>query len=257
MKLFYFFLFCFTNGINPTKGQLHLELSGEMLLRFVFHPNYNYYEKSCCKFTIYGCIIFVTSDAYVHDAYKGRIETYKYSGTFDVRIWDVRAKDAGIYRCEIRGIQRHIYQDFQVVIADSETELNPILSFPKSTISPVSLAHHLLEKHQEISSNKWSLKFALGTIFGVVVIILIMSITLTVVYRKKKSREKCGRSFPSATNVTQQLPQELIYTTVDFKLHENTSNIYANLDIHNSRPDSGNALKTQDSVEYATIAGVL
>ncbi|XP_017323546.1 uncharacterized protein LOC108265568 [Ictalurus punctatus] len=255
MKLFYFFLFCFTNGITPTKGQLHLELSGEMLLRFVFLPNYNSYDKSCCKFTIYGCIIFVISNGYVHNAYKGRIETYTYSGTFDVRIWNVRSMDAGRYRCEILGTQK--YQDFQVVIADSETELNPILAFLKSTISPVSSAQHLLEKHQEISSNKWTLKVTLGTIFGIVAIILIMSITLTVVYFKKKSRDQCGRSFPSAPNVTQQLPQELIYTTVDFKLHQKTSTIYANLDIHNSRPDSGNTLKTQDSVEYATIAGVL
>lgn len=148
MKLFYFFIFCFTNGevvsaciylkermffffykilllstlsassgINSTKGQLHLEFSGEMLLRFVFHPNYNYYMKSCCKFTSYGCIIFVTSNGYVHYAYEGRIETYKYSGTFDVRIWNVHAKDTGTYRCEIHGTQKHIYQDFQVVIA--------------------------------------------------------------------------------------------------------------------------------------------
>lgn len=73
--------------------------------------------KSCCKFTSYGCIIFVTSNGYVHNAYEGRIETYKYSGTFDVRIWNVHAKDAGTYRCEIHGTQKYIYQDFQVVIA--------------------------------------------------------------------------------------------------------------------------------------------
>lgn len=89
-----------------------------MLLRFVFNPNYNYYEKSCCKFTSYGCSIFVTSNGYVHNAYKGRIETYKYSGAFDVRIWNMHAKDAGTYRCEIHGTQKkYIYQDFQVVVA--------------------------------------------------------------------------------------------------------------------------------------------
>ncbi|GAA6104732.1 uncharacterized protein LOC113656141 isoform X1 [Tachysurus ichikawai] len=255
MKLVCFLLFWFTNGINPTKGQIHPELTGEILLRFVFHPNYNYYEKSCCKFTSNGCIIFVTSNGYVHNTYRGRIETFEYSGSFDVRIWNMRAKDAGIYRCEIRGAQK--YQDFQVVVFESKTELNPILAFPKTTISPVSSAHNLLEKHQEISSAKWSLKFTLGTIFGGLVIILIMSISLTVVYFKKKSRDKCGRSFPSAPSVIQQLPQELIYTTVDFKLHQKTSNIYANLDIQASGPGSDNALKAQDIVEYATIAGVL
>ncbi|XP_027023005.1 uncharacterized protein LOC113656141 isoform X2 [Tachysurus fulvidraco] len=253
MKLVCFLLFWFTNGINPTKGQVHLELTGEMLLRFVFQPNYNYLEKSCCKFTSNGCIIFVTSNGYVHNAYKGRIETFVYSGTFDVRIWNLRAKDTGMYRCEIRGAQK--YQYFQVV-SESKTELNPILAFPKTTISPVSSAHNLFENHQEISSAKWSLKFTLGTIFGVLVIILIMSISLTVVYIKKKSRDKCGRSFPIAPNII-QLPQELIYTTVDFKLHQKTSNIYANLDIQASGPGSGNALKAQDTVEYATIAGVL
>ncbi|XP_058245606.1 uncharacterized protein LOC131352996 isoform X2 [Hemibagrus wyckioides] len=254
MKLVYFFLLCFTNGINPTKGQLHLELSGKMLLRFVFHPNYNYYQKSCCKFTRYGCIIFVTSNGYVHNAYEGRIETYEYSGAFDVRIWNVHAQDAGMYRCEISGTQQ--YKDFQVVLTGSETELNPIQAFPKSTISPVSSAHNLLEKHQEISSTKWSLKFILGTIFGSLVIIVIMAISLAVVYYKKKSRDKHPSSFPSAPNVIQH-PQELIYTTVDFKLHQKTSNIYANLDIHTLGPGSSNAFKAQDSVEYATIAGAL
>lgn len=57
--------------------------------------------------------------------------------------------------------------------------------------------------------------------------------------------------------ILQQLPQELIYTTVDFKCHQKTFNIYANLDIHNSRPDLGNALPPQDNVEYASIAEVL
>lgn len=57
--------------------------------------------------------------------------------------------------------------------------------------------------------------------------------------------------------ILQQLPQELIYTTVDFKLHQKTSSMYANLDIYNLRPDSSNALEMQDRVEYATIAGVL
>lgn len=88
-----------------------------MLLRFVFHPDYYFSEKSCCKFTSNGCVIFVTSNGYVQNAYEGRIETYKYSGAFDVRIWNVHAKDAGIYRCEIHGTPKHIYQDFQVVVA--------------------------------------------------------------------------------------------------------------------------------------------
>lgn len=102
-----------TSGINPTRG-LHLE-SGEFLLRYVFPLKYIYYEKSCCKFTRSGCINFVTSNGYVHNAYKGRIETYKYPEVYDVRIWNVHAEDAGTYRCTIHGTQE--YQDFQVVIA--------------------------------------------------------------------------------------------------------------------------------------------
>ncbi|XP_053360441.1 uncharacterized protein LOC128530490 isoform X2 [Clarias gariepinus] len=256
MKLFYFFLLFFTNGVNLTKGQLHMEFPGEMLLRFVFHPNYSFYTKYCCKFTRYGCMVFVNSKGYVHSAYEGRIETNAYPGIFDVRIWNVHSNDAGTYRCEIRTPQNSIYQDFQVVIADVETAMNPILDIPKSTIPPV---HQILDTHQEISSNgKWSLKFLLGTIFGIVVITLIISITLAVICYKKKSKDTCVRSVRSAPSVTEeQLPQELIYTTVDFKCHQKTFNIYANLDIHNSRPDLGNALPPQDNVEYASIAGVL
>lgn len=88
-----------------------------MLLRFLFHPSYYNNEKTCCKFTISGCIIFVNSNGYVHNFYKGRLETFKYSEAFDVRIWNVRAKDAGTYRCEIQGTRKRIYQDFQVDIA--------------------------------------------------------------------------------------------------------------------------------------------
>lgn len=114
-------------------------------------------------------------------------------------------------------------------------------------------------------SNKWSSTFTLGTIFGVV-IILIMSITLTIVYYKKKSQDrgefqpllilqafyfmnktlwknvyyltlypvisdKCGRSFPSASNVTQV---RLIYLTHPHMPRTNTTyfntRIYLSLD---------------------------
>ncbi|KAI5095034.1 hypothetical protein C0J45_15109 [Silurus meridionalis] len=184
MKLFYFFLFCFTIGINPTEGQLHQE-SGGILLRFVFHPNYNNYEKSCCKFSNQRCLAFVTSKGFVSNAYKGRIETYQYSGIFDVQIWNLRKMDAGIYSCFVVQTPA-IHMIFQVDITD-----------------------------------------------------------------------KCGSNVPSLPNITQHPPQELVYTTVDFKCHHKTSNIYENLNIHNSSSDSDNAVKTQDSVEYATISRVL
>ncbi|XP_046727965.1 uncharacterized protein LOC124400289 isoform X2 [Silurus meridionalis] len=164
--------------------------------------------------------------------------------------------DAGIYSCFVVQTPA-IHMIFQVDITESKPVLNPTLALPKSTTSPVRSAHQLLEKHPEESSNKWSSKFTLGAISCVVVIILILFITLTVFYYKKKSKDKCGSNVPSLPNITQHPPQELVYTTVDFKCHHKTSNIYENLNIHNSSSDSDNAVKTQDSVEYATISRVL
>ncbi|XP_036434277.1 uncharacterized protein LOC118813181 [Colossoma macropomum] len=266
MKLFFFFVFFFKNGINLMKAQLTAEVSGEVNIHFMFDPYFNYFKKSCCKFTQFRCLFIVDNNGYADAAYRGRIKTHEYSGALDVRIRNLQASDAGIYRCKIHGIQNYIiYKDFQVDIVDRKPRLDPVLLFPKSTISTVTSLNQISGKHQEppsLISDSWSLKHTLGTVFGIV-IILIITVILGVAYHKKKAKDleygtssfssdKCGRSLSSAPDIIPP-PQELnsiIYTTVDFKPHEETSQLYANLCLHNSK----SALKSQENVEYSTIA---
>ncbi|KAL7884967.1 hypothetical protein AOLI_G00077370 [Acnodon oligacanthus] len=267
MKRFFFFILFFKNGINLMKAQLTAEVSGEVTLRFVFDPYFNNHVKSCCKFALFRCLLIVGNNGYADAAYKERIETHEYSGALDVRIRNLQASDAGIYRCEIHRTQNYIfYKDFQVDVVDRNPRLDPVLLLPKSTLSTVTSLHQISEKHQEppsLISNSWGLKHTLGTVFGIVIIILTVTITLGVAYRKKKAKDpeygtssfssdKCGRSLSRAPDIIP--PQEelnsIIYTTVHFKPHEETSQLYANLCLHSS----DRALKSQESVEYSTIA---
>ncbi|XP_017543043.1 uncharacterized protein LOC108414656 [Pygocentrus nattereri] len=267
MKLLFFFIFFFKNGINLMKAQLTAEVSGEVKIRFMFDPFFNSYEKSCCKSVLFRCLFIVGNNGYADAAYKGRIDTHEYSGALDVRIRNLQASDAGMYRCKIHGIQNYFfYKDFQVDVVDRTPRLDPVLRIPKSTLSTVTSLHQISEKHQEppsLISDSWRLKHTLGTVFGIVTIILIITITLGVAYHKKKAKDpeygtssfssdKCGRSLSSAPDIIppQQEPNSIIYTTVHFKPHEETSQLYANLCLHNSEC----ALKSQESVEYSTIA---
>ncbi|KAI4902285.1 hypothetical protein NFI96_034710 [Prochilodus magdalenae] len=286
--------FCFS-GVNPTKGQLKADVSGEVSVSFMFNSYFNDYKKSCCKFTSLGCILIVDNMGYAHEAYKGRIELKEYNGALAVKIGNLIAGDAGIYRCEIHGIPNYfLYKDFQIEVADRSPRLDPVYLFPKSTISSVTSLHHIAVKQQEpprtdtlssrsldtnstlapvrsLISNSWSLKQTLGTVFGIGIIVLVVAIILGVAYHKKKARDpvfstspfsldKCGRTLSSAPDIIPQPPQELnsiIYTTVDFKPYEDTAQLYANLGFYNTGvvgPDSDSPLRSQESVEYSTIA---
>ncbi|XP_062854809.1 zinc finger protein 335-like [Trichomycterus rosablanca] len=144
-----------------------------------------------------------------------------------------------------------------ITFTEEWTRLNSVVVLPKSTVSSITAEHHVFKNHQEETSNSWNLSVILGAVFGAVVIILTVLITLAVVYHKKKAKDQSGRSISSSPSVTQQPPQELIYTTVHFKPNEKESQLYANLKICSPKPNSASTMKTNEGVEYSTIGANL
>ncbi|XP_007231997.3 uncharacterized protein LOC103025311 isoform X1 [Astyanax mexicanus] len=280
MKLFLFLFLVFENDIISAVKQISAEISGEITLTLIFNPYYNSFSKICYKVLPHNWLVIVNTGGYADGAYKGRIETHEYNGRMDMRIWNLDRGDAGTYRCQIQGTQNFFYQDFQVVIYYRDPRPPPAWLSPKSTISsPVTTLHTLSENHLDspsIDKNPWGLRHTLATVFGVACFIFIIAIIPVVIYHIKRkktesiystssvSSETRERSPSSAPDIIPQTPQEhlnsIIYTTVDFKPHEEASELYANLCLSNPgalRPDSDRALKTQESVEYSTVARIL
>lgn len=92
-------------------------MNGQALLRFVFPPFYNGYEKFCSKLYPGGISVIVNTRGYVNDFYKGRVSTTEYNGVMDVMIWNLKPVDAGDYRCAVVTIGwNHIYSDYNLQI---------------------------------------------------------------------------------------------------------------------------------------------
>ncbi|XP_066499355.1 uncharacterized protein [Hoplias malabaricus] len=265
MTLFFFVLFFLNNGINQTQGQLYAELSGEVTLPFKFHPVFNNYRTTCFKYAHSQWFIIVDNEN-SYGTYHRRIQMIKYSGRTDVKIWNLQKEDAGLYRCQFL-VQNQIYfTDFNVHITDRNPRSGIAQLVPKSTIPAVTLFHKVSEKLLESPSKSWILKPILGAVFGAM-IITSMLVLLGALYCKKKARgpvygtpsiclNKYGKSLSSAPDVIPQPPQEtnsIIYTTVNFKPHEEPFAIYANLCSHNSRDSQPDSAKAKESVEYSSI----
>ncbi|XP_042160179.1 uncharacterized protein LOC112222404 isoform X2 [Oncorhynchus tshawytscha] len=116
---------------TEVNGQVY----GHVLLRFIFPPFYNGYEKLCSK--LYpGPFPVVNTRGYVNNFYKGRISRTEYNGEMYVMIWNLKPVDAGDYRCVVSSVN-HIYSDFHLQI-DSGRRRGPVPPRPRvrSTIRP-------------------------------------------------------------------------------------------------------------------------
>ncbi|XP_050972492.1 uncharacterized protein LOC127169290 isoform X4 [Labeo rohita] len=255
MKLIFFFLVLLKNGIHPTEGLRVFYSSEGIILKYLFLPYYNSYQKCCCKFYQSGCIIFVNDRGQFNSLYRGRIFITNYYGEFEVKITNLNVMDAGRYRCGVVDFPA-TYQDVEVTVSDfnyfSGVATAPLL--PKSSIKPTvwpsSSPSTTISKHdaETISSDSWRTSYTLAAVVSVLVFAVI-SMTLLVYClktRKKKSTDKseiCG--FPNTT-----LEQNgIIYSSVNFQPHQDPFELYANLQIQNPRC----TFTVEESVEYSAI----
>lgn len=103
-------------GMNSTAGLRVLYSSQEMILKYLFYPYYNSYEKACCKFDQSECFLFVNNRGQAASLYIGRIFITNYDGEFEVKITGLSIMDAGRYRCGVRDFP-NTYQDVQITVS--------------------------------------------------------------------------------------------------------------------------------------------
>ncbi|XDV49055.1 hypothetical protein PO909_018379 [Leuciscus waleckii] len=263
MKLIFFVLVLLKNGMNPTEGLHVIYSSGQIVLKYSFDRNYNSVEKTCCKFDQSECFPFVSNRGYVAPLYRGRIFINNYNGGFEVKITDLSVMDAGIYICGFRGYPG-IYERVEVTVSGLKdlSGVNTAPLSPSSTIkpavwmsSPPSTVIASENDAEKLSSDSWRTTYTLAAVLSVLVFAVI-SVTLLVYHlktRKKKSTEIIGTCGSANTTMEQN---SVIYSMVDFKPHQDPSELYANLQIHSpgdTDPSSRCSFTTEGSVEYATI----
>ncbi|CAB1330274.1 unnamed protein product, partial [Coregonus sp. 'balchen'] len=172
----------------------------------------------------------------------------------DVMMWNLKPVDAGDYRCAVVtfGVN-HIYTDYNLQI-DSGRSSGPVPPRPpvRSTIRPsISSSSYsdtsgpvFSKDHSDSPSVPWS--FGLPLAAGLfIVMVIISSVIVVVVHHKIITKKKCGAtSSDSAAHIlsvsakvgrclcdsVSNEESSVVYTTVDFKPHENrTTELYANL----------------------------
>ncbi|XP_041713988.1 uncharacterized protein LOC121546809 isoform X1 [Coregonus clupeaformis] len=268
MKIIFLFLLLLDDP--EIEAQQGMVVNGQVLLRFIFHPFYNGYEKLCSKLHPERFPV-VNTRGYVNDFYKGRISTTEYNGGMDVTIWNLKPVDAGDYRCVIVNRVHHIYSDYRLQIDHGRrsglvppgprvrSTIRPSISSSSSSSS--SDASVFYKHHNDGPSVSRSFGVPLAAGLCVTMVIVICSIVVAVVHRKVEAEKKCGAtSSDSAAHTLSYIPQEessIIYITVDFKPHENhTTELYANLQTLSSPRghDPDPHREPAGTVVYSTLA---
>ncbi|XP_036844811.1 uncharacterized protein LOC110532798 [Oncorhynchus mykiss] len=262
------FLLILLLDVPEMEAQQRMVVNGQVLLRFVFPPFYNGYEKFCSKLYPWGVSVIVNTRGYVNDFYEGRVSTTEYNGGMDVVIWNLKPVDTGNYRCAIVTIGwNHIYKDYNLQI-DSGRRSGPVSPRPpvRSTISPFIFSSSsdtsgpvFTKDHSDSPSVPWSFGLPLAAGLCIAMVIVISSVVLVVVHHKIITKKKCGAtSSDSAAHILSDVLQEensIVYTTVDFKPHENhTTELYANLQTLRSPRSTDSHREPAGTVVYSTLA---
>ncbi|XP_067269903.1 uncharacterized protein [Pseudorasbora parva] len=260
MKLFFFLLMLLKNGMNPTEGLRVFYLSGQIILKYNFNPFYNSLEVACCRFDQSEWFIFVNNRGQVASLYRGRIFINNYYGEFEVIITDLSVMDAGKYSCGVRWLL-DTYEVVEVTVSDLKDlhGVNTAPLSPKTSIKPTVWPSSYLatpitsEKDTKKLSEGWKPSYTLAAVLSV---LLLAVISMTLAYRlktrKKQSREKSGNC---GSNSTME-QNSIIYCMVDFKPHQDPSELYANLPVRrpgDSDASSNCTVTTEEHVEYSTI----
>lgn len=262
MKLILFLLVLLENGMNSTAGLRVFYFSQEIILQYFFNTYYNNYEISCCKLYQSECIIFVNNRGYASNLYRGRIFITNYDGIFQVRMTKLSIQDAGRYRCGVRGIPV-TYEDVQVTVSElTRIAVNTVPLLPKFSIKPSvwpstspspSLPTVSEDDKDKLSSDSWRASYTLAAVLSVL-LFAVISATLLVYRLNTRKKKSTGKSeICGSPNVSKE-QNAIIYSMVEFKPHQDPSELYANLQMHNPKDFSSNSNVTvEESVEYSTI----
>ncbi|XP_052460275.1 uncharacterized protein LOC128018659 isoform X1 [Carassius gibelio] len=261
MKLIFFLFVLLKSGMNSTEGLSVLSSSEKIILKYLFNPSHQSQERFCCKLNRSMCYLFVNNKGQFTPMYQGRILITNNIGEFEVIITDLSLMDPGTYGCGFSGFPK-TYEFVEVTVSVDLSGVNTAALLPKSAIKPAvwpsssPSAPTVSESDAEtLGNDSWRTYYSLaavlsGLVFAVISMILLVYFLKT---RRKKSTDKseiCG-----SANAT--LEQDgIIYSMVEFKPHQDPSELYANLQIHSPKDANASSSCTvtvKETVEYSTI----
>ncbi|XP_024862048.1 uncharacterized protein LOC108236753 isoform X2 [Kryptolebias marmoratus] len=255
MKFLFIYLLL---DISLLKGQQRIEELQRILLRFSFPSFYNNYDKFCCKLYPGGCYKLLDSAGYTCDQLRGRVTKTEEDGWIEFQISNVRMADAGYYRCGILGAQNQIYSDYYVEVFDhswSQPAPTATIKAPNSSATiPDSSAGVLSQDRSDNIRAPWSFGLPLAIIVSITVMVFVSAVIAAVCY---KAKVRCKKSDKTGETLCESLKREaletsgIVYTTVDFRPHQEPEGVYANLRMQKGPdPDVDHA----GMVEYSTLA---
>ncbi|XP_059378770.1 uncharacterized protein LOC132114593 isoform X2 [Carassius carassius] len=259
MKLIFFLLVLLKSGMNSTEGLSVLYSSERIILNYLFNPSHQSLERSCCKVNQSTCYLFVNNKGQFTPMYQGRIFITNNNGEFEVIITDLSVMDAGKYGCGFSGFS-YTYQFVEVTVSDLSGVNTAALS-PKSNIKPdvwpssSPSAPTVSESDAETLSDSWRTSYSLAAVFSGLVFAVI-SMILLVYCLKTRRKEFTDKSEICGSPNTTLEQDGIIYSMVEFKPHQDPSELYANLQIHSPKDANASSSCTvtvKETVEYSTI----
>ncbi|XP_028848603.1 uncharacterized protein LOC114797733 [Denticeps clupeoides] len=260
MSLVYVALLSLMFDVPATMGLQRSFVSGQLLLQMRFDPYYNFHDKSCCKFSPAGCLVFIHNQGYVDYVSSGRASMAQFNGGMEVRIWDLQKEDAGVYRCAVLGSNEVVYSDFSVEIVDAPYQRNfpPIPSqAPPLRLATAATAVDVPSPNRGpalSASSNLRIWLAAGLSVAAVVLVSLVLFAAKVHLKKRKKDQqdhgtrKCDAVEFTPCHHTQDVGP-VIYTTVEFRTRQSPAGLYANLPRCDTRPPSG----PTDTVEYSVV----
>ncbi|XP_023193693.1 uncharacterized protein LOC111609440 [Xiphophorus maculatus] len=260
-----FMLFCLLQENCLLKAQPRTEEVQPIVLRLVFPPFYNGYNKSCCKLYPGQCYKVLDSAGYTCDSLRGRVTTTEEDGWIEFRISNVQVGDAGYYRCAVLGIQNHIYSDHYVEVFETSDHYSksqfplttPAIRVPSSFTT--LLASTVLVPVQDFRDNdraSWNFRMLLFVTVSITAMISVVSVVVAVCCKVKAKRKKSnvhGEALCESQKRDAPEMSGIVYAIVDFKPRQKPEGVYANLE----EQRTGESISQADNagtVEYSTLA---
>ncbi|XP_026109035.1 uncharacterized protein LOC113081184 isoform X2 [Carassius auratus] len=176
----------------------------------------------------------------------------------------LRMMDAGRYRCGVRGIPA-TYQYVQVTVSELSRYIgvNTVPLLPKFSIkpsvwpstSPSPSMPTVSEDDKDKRSDSWRASYTLAAVLSVL-LFAVISATLLVYRLNTRKKKSTGKSeICGSPNVSKE-QNAIIYSMVEFKPHQDPSELYANLQMHNPKDadfSSNSNVTVEESVEYSTV----
>nr|XP_019944814.1 PREDICTED: uncharacterized protein LOC109630828 isoform X2 [Paralichthys olivaceus] len=232
------FVFLLLLDFPDLNRQQKIEEFQHILLSLTFPSFYNNHKKSCCKLYPNNCFKLMDSTGYACELLRGRVTITENDGWIEFKISNMRFVDAGFYRCFV--LDTYIYTDYYIEVTESSihrSSSQPLLSTTMKSLStstsprPDSTGPVLSQDHSDSHS--------------------------VVCYRAKTKREqpdKCGETSCESQKQDALETNSVVYSTVDFRAHQESTEVYANVRIPKTRAGALDPAALTEAVEYSTLA---